>query len=340
MAEEPQDTPREQLVRALAEFARSLEGGVPPPSAPMEPLLSLADAARYLQVSTTTVRNLAVGGSVRSSRVGDRIRFRRAWLDEWIDAGGGEVPASPPASVPSVNPRTPQRVLARSEIGRTVRPARPRPEPKPKPPTFIQRIGDQDLRLLADGARDLYARIYTWHVGVLEPLCGASGHWGSKLERSPTAFMCPACLTALAALPEAELSRFGVTHAYMLRQTFRGGEATKIRAGYHSGDGRRTLCGKKDGPWAMTEREPRAKQCFVCDNRIRWNNRDLDRNHFAPRPHTPLQVLIDAELSEQRLTDLIEHHPGSIDARQVSEPLTERDGWLRAGRWSSQQDIA
>jgi excisionase family DNA binding protein len=76
-----------------------------------EPLLSIADAARYLNVSTTTVRNLAVGGKVRSTRVGDRIRFRRTWLDEWIDAGGGEVPVPPPTPKPAHDlPLPPARV--------------------------------------------------------------------------------------------------------------------------------------------------------------------------------------------------------------------------------------
>ena len=46
-----------------------------------EPQLSIADAARYLSVSAIKIRNLAVGGNVRSTRVGDRIRFRRGWLN-------------------------------------------------------------------------------------------------------------------------------------------------------------------------------------------------------------------------------------------------------------------
>lgn len=323
------DSSEGSVVQAFADFVRSIQGGERPEAVPSENLMSVADAARYLQVSTTTVRNLAVGGSVRSARVGDRIRFRRAWFDEWIDAGGGEVPPAPPAPErPAVQPP----VRAHSEIRRPVRPARPRPEPKPKPLTFIQRIGDQDLRLLGDGAGDRYARIYTWHVGVREPLCGVTGHWGSRLERSPVAFMCPACLTALAAHPEADLARFGVQHAYMLRQTFRGTTPTRIRVGYHSGDGRRTLCVKKDGPWALTEREPRAKQCFVCDNRIRWNNRGLDRNYLVPRPHAPVQVLVDAGGIDPRLLEIIDQHSGVIEARQASEPLTERVAW-NFDRW-------
>jgi excisionase family DNA binding protein len=92
--EEADESAEAALIQAFADFVRSAASGERVAAADVEPLLSIADAARYLNVSTTTVRSLAVGGKVRSTHVGDRIRFRRAWLDEWIDAGGGEVPGA------------------------------------------------------------------------------------------------------------------------------------------------------------------------------------------------------------------------------------------------------
>lgn len=168
--EEAGDSAESTLIQAFADFLRSAASGERVATADIEPLLSIADAARYLNVSTTTVRNLAVGRKVRSTRVGDRIRLRRAWLDEWIDAGGGEVPVPPPVPKP----------LAPVRARPPVRPIRRRAEPKPKPPTYIQRIGDQELRLLSEHAGARAAS--TWHVGVRAPLCEASGRWVSSLK--------------------------------------------------------------------------------------------------------------------------------------------------------------
>jgi excisionase family DNA binding protein len=328
--EEADDSAEATLIRAFADFVRSASSGEPPPAAAPEPLLSIADAARYLAVSTTTVRNLAVGAKVRSTRVGDRIRFRRAWLDEWIDAGGGEVPVPPPAPKPVVAQRPAPRHVPR--------PARPRAEPKPKPPTYIQRVGDQELRLLSDRASSRGSS--TWHIGASTPLCEATGRWTSSLKRWPRGFLCKACLTVVAAMPEADLARFEIgQQVYMMRLAQRGEGKAVLRAGYHAGDGRKTLCGKRDGPWALTEREPRTKQCFVCDHRRRWNARDLDPNILVPRPVSPLPVLIDAGPVDPRLVDLIERHPTSIDARQAREPLTKDVMWSR-NKWAQVESTA
>ena len=321
MDEESDGSAETTLIQAFADFVRTAANGEPRAGAAPEPLLSIADAARYLNVSTTTVRNLTVGGKVRSTRVGDRIRFRRVWLDEWIDAGGGEVPVPPPAPKPEA--------LERAASRPTFRPAHRRAEPKPKPPTYIQRIGDQELRLLADdGGR---RGIHTWHMGVRTPLCGAIGRWTASLKRYPSAFLCKTCLTALAAFPEADLTRFGAGRVFMMRLTQRGDAASVIRAGYHAGDGRKTLCGKKDGPWALTDREPRTKQCFVCEHRTRWERRDLDETFIVPRPLTPLRLLLDAGPIDPRLMEVILRHPGSLDARQAREPLTDSAIWRTRG---------
>jgi excisionase family DNA binding protein len=314
------------LIEAFAEFVRSVSRGGRGNISTPQALLSIVDAAKYLNVSTSTVRKLAVGGGIRSTRIGDRLRFRREWLDAWIDAGGGgDVPA--PAA-PAVSSPNPDRVTPRLFAS----PPRRHAAPRPKPPSFIQRIGDRELRLLAGLGRDRFGPIYTWHLGVQSPLCGASGRWQSRLERVPSAYMCPRCLTALAASPDAELTRFGVESVYMMRLTKRAGTQTPIRAGYHTGDGRRTLCGKRDGQWDLTEREPRARQCFVCDHRRRWDARDLDANVIVPRPVTPLTVLVDAGPIDPRLCDLLGRHPLSLDARHAKEPLTEDVVWS-SQRW-------
>ncbi len=324
------DSAEATLIRAFADFVRSAAGGEPASAAAPEPLFSIADAARYLAVSTTTVRNLAVGGKVRSTRVGDRIRFRRAWLDEWIDAGGGEVPVPPPAPKPLVTERPAPRPV--------LRPTRPRAEPKPKPPTYIQRVGDQELRLLSDRAGSRGSS--TWHVGAQTPLCEAAGRWTSSLKRWPRGSMCKACLTAMAAMPEVDLARFDIVQqVYMMRLAQRGEGKTVLRAGYHAGDGRKTLCGKRDGPWALTEREPRTKQCFACDHRRRWNARDLDPNILVPRPVSPLAVLIDAGPVDPRLVELIERHPTSLDGRLAKEPLTKDTAWSN-DKWGQVQRTA
>lgn len=325
MDQDAADEAENTLIQAFADFVRSVSRGERRNASAPPALLSIADAAEYLNVSTSTVRNLAVGGRLRSTRIGDRLRFRREWLDAWVDAGGGDVPtpAPPPAPPREHDKGSPQPIA---------RPARRQAAPRRKPPNFIQRIGDQELRLLADLGRDRFRPIYTWHIGALSPLCGANGGWQFRLDRVPSAYMCPRCLTALAASPDADLARFGVGSVYMMRLTSRAGTQAPIRAGYHTGDGRRTLCGKRDGPWALTEREPRARQCFVCDHRRRWDARELDANVFAPRPVTPLTVLVDAGPLDPRLRDLLERHPQSLDARHANEPLTEDVLWSTQ-RW-------
>lgn len=144
--------------------------------------------------------------------------------------------------------------------------------------------------------------------------------------------MCKPCLSALAGMPEADLARFEIDRVYMMRLTQRGETATVIRAGYHAGDGRKTMCGKKDGPWALTEREPRTKQCFACDHRRRWDQRNLDETHLVPRPLTPLRLLVDARPIDPRLLDLVVRHPGSLDARHAKEPLDEST-WMGTREW-------
>ena len=216
------------LIQAFAEFVRSTAAGERTSAIGIEPLLTVADAARYLSVSRTTVRNLAGDGKVRSTRVGDRIRLLSRVVGRVDRRRRWRGPGSAARAQATCSGETGVAIATRS--------VRRRAEPKPKPPTHIQRIRDQDMRLLAPSGR----AVSSWHIGDRSPLCGASGQWTSSLQRWPRAYMCRTCITALAAVPEADLSAFGVARADMLRVTHRSETATPIRAGYHSGDGRRT----------------------------------------------------------------------------------------------------
>jgi excisionase family DNA binding protein len=310
------DAPEEDaLIEAFTEFVRAsqIHGR---PAVGHEALLSVAHVATYLNVSTSTVRNLALGGSLRFTRIGDRLRFRRNWLDEFIDAGGGEVPA-PPA-------RDPRPIVESGRRRSPPRPARPRPTGRPKPSTYVQLVGEQELRMLSDAGS---GTIQTWHVGDRSPLCGLGGLWSGSTRRWPRALLCTKCLTALGSRPGADLALFGVGRVAMMRQTHRGATVTAIRTGFHIGNGRRTLCGKSDGPWSLTERIPRTKRCFVCEHRERWEARDDDPNILSPRPLTPLRVLLDTGPIDPPLRALLEAHPRALDARQAREPLTERIRW-------------
>lgn len=51
-------------------------------------IMTVPQAAEYLQVDEETVRRLARLGRIPAGKVGSHWRFRRADLDDWIAAGG------------------------------------------------------------------------------------------------------------------------------------------------------------------------------------------------------------------------------------------------------------
>lgn len=59
-------------------------------------LMTIRQAASYLATSPSTVRALAKSRAIRSAIIGEGLRFRRQWLDDWIDAGGREDRATVP----------------------------------------------------------------------------------------------------------------------------------------------------------------------------------------------------------------------------------------------------
>jgi excisionase family DNA binding protein len=59
------------------------------------PVLTLAQAAAYLQISRTQLSKAVAGQlegtpSIQSARVGRRILIKKAWLDGWLDARAAE----------------------------------------------------------------------------------------------------------------------------------------------------------------------------------------------------------------------------------------------------------
>lgn len=53
-----------------------------------EPLLALPDVAKRLGVSAHTVRKLTYKKGLRWTKIGREIRFKREWVEEFIEAGG------------------------------------------------------------------------------------------------------------------------------------------------------------------------------------------------------------------------------------------------------------
>jgi excisionase family DNA binding protein len=49
-------------------------------------LMSVADVARYLNVSTSTVRDFIARGEIPFHRIRTLIRFRRSEVDAWLEA--------------------------------------------------------------------------------------------------------------------------------------------------------------------------------------------------------------------------------------------------------------
>lgn len=50
-----------------------------------DPLWTITDVARRLQLSEVTIRKLMVKGDLRFTRVAGRIRFKPEWIEEYID---------------------------------------------------------------------------------------------------------------------------------------------------------------------------------------------------------------------------------------------------------------
>lgn len=57
-------------------------------SAGGEPLLDTSDVARFLGVTVDTVQRLCRERKIRFARMGRAYRFRRAWVDDYVESCG------------------------------------------------------------------------------------------------------------------------------------------------------------------------------------------------------------------------------------------------------------
>lgn len=63
-----------------------------PREAQVRHVMNVRDAAAYLAISADTLYRYASEGTVPSFRLGNRYRFRKALLDEWMDRQTGLQP--------------------------------------------------------------------------------------------------------------------------------------------------------------------------------------------------------------------------------------------------------
>lgn len=187
------------------------------------------------------------------------------------------------------------------------------------------RAGDQRLWLLADAAQ---YRLMTWHIGDTAALCGKApaGKWKRSRERYPAAVLCTTCLTLVSQQPSVDLASVPMHRVAMLRQTQRGTTATVIRAGWHLGDGRVTKCGKRTGPWALTERHPdRRKVCFECGERDQWEMEKVPDSVAAMEAGGSWSVLVDAHVGAHQIESFIQGAPGLFAARRARRAIDAAD---------------
>lgn len=290
------------------------------------------EAAELLRVSPSLIRTLVRTGSLpRVAGLGRAVRIPSRALYEFV---GEPVPALDatleiePSEVPEPRPPAPDRTrpaIAVSPVTHT--PVRRRAEPRPRPPAPEGpiRVGEERLWLLGDSSQ---YRLYAWHIGIDKAICARppQGRWKRSATRSPGATMCPACLTAVARLPGVEMSSIPIGIVCMVRETRRGDSVTLIKSGWHLGNGRVTTCGKRDGPWHLTERRPQKEICFVCGERQRWERERVKGSLEAGQVGKPrFTVLVDQTLAVAEVEELARRVPGFVALRHAGRGVTLED---------------
>lgn len=244
---------------AAAESAASAQDAAPPP------LLTAPDVARWLAVSPATVYALAASGELPCVRIGRTVRFRREAVENWLEAheraavdraASGSPPSSTVASGDSW-PRPPRR-----PGGRRMERAEPVAHDTDGAPLFLMGVES------VGGS----PRVVSWHVGDgRTALCGRDHRdgWKVSVRRAPTSRFCDACLTRAVSGLHIPIDRLGAGNVTMRRLIRRPGTEDSVRReGWHVGDGTRTLCGRRDGPWQLTERRPTDRTaCTSCSDR-------------------------------------------------------------------------
>jgi excisionase family DNA binding protein len=288
------------------------------------------EAAELLRVSPSLIRTLVRTGALpRVAGLGRAIRIPSRALYEFVGERVPDLPSTleiEPAEAPEPRPPVPERTPPPARAASPVihRPVRRPAEPRPRPsaPEGPIRVDEQRLWLLGDSSQ---YRLLTWHIGTDQAVCGRrpEGRWKRSATRSPHALMCPACLTTVARAPGVEMGSIPITAVCMVRETRRGDSVTLIKSGWHLGNGRVTSCGKRDGPWHLTEREPQKEVCFVCGERRSWEREGIKgslESESAGKPR--FTVLLDQSVSAAEVEALARRAPGFLAVRHASRALT------------------
>lgn len=291
------------------------------------------EAAGLLRVSPSLIRSLVRTGVLpRVAGLGRAVRIPSRALYEFVGEPLPDLSAAleiEPSEVPEPRQQAPERTpaAARAAVPTARRPV-PRPAaPRPRPPAPEGpiRAGEQRLWLLGDSSQ---YRLVAWHIGIDQALCARQpdGRWKRSATRSPGATMCPACLTAAARLPGVEMSSIPIGTVCMVRETRRGDSVTLIKSGWHLGNGRVTSCGKRDGPWHLTERRPQKDICFVCGERQQWEREKIKDSLEAMSAGKPrFTVVIDQPLEAPEVEALVRRVPGYFAVRRASRGVTAED---------------
>ena len=95
-------TPDDLAHASGMEWTRPLEGDVRAPSSDQQrvepsPWLTVREAAQRAQCGPKTIYREAHAGKLRAARVGGRrdLRFRAAWIDEWLERSSRPVDVTP-----------------------------------------------------------------------------------------------------------------------------------------------------------------------------------------------------------------------------------------------------
>jgi hypothetical protein len=138
--------------------------------------------------------------------------------------------------------------------------------------------------------------------------------------------MCPACLTAVGRMTGVEMGSIPIGAVCMVRETRRGDSVALIKTGWHLGNGRVTTCGKRDGPWYLTERAPQKEICFVCGERRRWEHERVKGSLEAESAAKPrFTILVDLHLEAAPIEALARRVPGFLAVRLGSRVVTAED---------------
>ena len=272
------------------------------------------------------------GALPRVAGLGRTIRIPSRALYEFVGEPVPDLPAAleiEPSEVREPRPPAPERTppTARTAVPVTRHPVRGAAAPRPRPPAPEGpiRVGDQRLWLLGDASQ---YRLVAWHIGVDQPLCGhlPKGRWKRSATRCPRSTMCPACLTAAARMAGVEMDSIPITRVCMVREARHGDSVALIKTGWHLGNGRVTSCGKRDGPWHLTEREPHKEICFVCGEHRRWERERIKGSLEADAVEKPrFTILLDQSLAAAEVEALARRVPGFLAVRRASRGVRPVD---------------